>query len=546
MGTTGEDVMDINSNYQNQNDYVQSENSHTTDKGENSDDFQLVSHHNRKRRNDQNDSEPSSDSIHTPKRRNSGQYNNNNLSRGKQHIQETTKASLSYFNNSRIPNKQTYESPSHRQIYVPSSRKQQQRDSFPPFRIMLKDDQYPIQDVAIIKDMNRKCKLNLTYGRMSSSKHNRCYLLYCNTPVQFEYLLDKSKWPDTICDSEFTFDIPQKIPSSYSIVMLNIPTQWDVQSFCDELKVQYQTIIKSERLYVRGGRPISKIRIDFSSNKELSEILKCKRMLIDDGNTSYPIEPYVPPPRVLRCFVCQQFDDHIAAHCPNKDKPICFKCGQQHEYNPNCQNKICCVHCKGDHMAGSPSCPKKIESRELKKAQAKPSSSIPTYLFNTNKWSGNSAHQLFENSATTTPTATNSYMHENSYQLKLLDTIHLNIQSILQQQMNLNKNLNDLTGQLNGQAKEIININQILNEVVCPLLKEVTQTIYIQTNSQQKRQIDSSYNKLVNYLNQKDLNYSLLNATHTNKSPLHQQQTTSQAIVSSNKAHTHTNNEPVC
>ena len=77
-------------------------------------------------------------------------------------------------------------------------------------------------------------------------------------------------------------------------------------------------------------------------------------MLLDDGHTCYPIEPYIPSLKVLRCYNCQQYDDHVAAHCPNKDKSICFKCGQQHQYNPECQNKISCAHCKEDHMAGNP------------------------------------------------------------------------------------------------------------------------------------------------------------------------------------------------
>ena len=176
--------------------------------------------------------------------------------------------------------------------------------------------------------MNIKCNLNLTYGRLSTSKFKKCYLLHCNTSAQFELVLDRTKWPDKLCDCEYTYDPPGKIPSCYSIVMSNVPIQWDLQGFCEELQVQYKTIIRSERLYVRGGRPIPKIRIDFSSNKELTEITKSKRMLLDDGHTCYSTEPYVPPLKVLRCYNCQQYDDHVAAHCPNKDEPICFKCGQ--------------------------------------------------------------------------------------------------------------------------------------------------------------------------------------------------------------------------
>jgi hypothetical protein len=56
---------------------------------------------------------------------------------------------------------------------------------------MLKDDQYAAKDVTIIKEINKKCNLNLTHGRMSTTKINKCYLLYCNTPTQFEHLLKK-------------------------------------------------------------------------------------------------------------------------------------------------------------------------------------------------------------------------------------------------------------------------------------------------------------------------------------------------------------------
>ncbi|CAF1233269.1 unnamed protein product [Rotaria magnacalcarata] len=286
---------------------------------------------------------------------------------------------------------------------------------------------------------------------MSSSKTNECYLLYCNSSAQFESSLNKSNWPDKFCDCDYTFDPSTRVPSSYYIVMLNAPTQWDIANFCDELKLQYKTIIKGERLYVRGARPIPKIRIDFSSNKELSGILQSKRMLLNDEHTSYPIEPYLAPPRILRCYICQQYDDHIAAHCPNKDKSICFKCGEQHQYNPECQNKICCVHCKGDHLAGNLNCPKKIETRELKKFQAKPSTLPSSYSVNSNKWTGNSAQHLFGNSSATSRQINNN-VNKNDYPLQLLDRMHSNIQSVLQQQVELNRRLKEQTIKLNCHA----------------------------------------------------------------------------------------------
>ncbi len=93
------------------------------------------------------------------------------------------------------------------------------------------------------------------------------------------------------------------------------------------IKKQYPTIIKVERLYIKGGIPISKVRIDFSSNRAVSILIKNKRLLLDDENTSFAIQPYTPPLKILRCYNCQQYNDHTAANGPRKDKPICFRCG---------------------------------------------------------------------------------------------------------------------------------------------------------------------------------------------------------------------------
>ena len=177
-------------------------------------------------------------------------------------------------------------------------RQRHQHISFPPFRIRMKDDQYPIRDVTIIKDMNTKCNLSLTYSRMSTARANRCYLRCCNTVTPFEHLLDKSKWPEKICDQEYSLDLPDEILTPYSVVMPNVPTQRVVGRFSEELRLQYKTIVRCARLYIREGRAIPKIRIDFSSNSELRGILKRKRMMLDEEHTSYAVEPYLPPPRV--------------------------------------------------------------------------------------------------------------------------------------------------------------------------------------------------------------------------------------------------------
>ncbi|CAF1554978.1 unnamed protein product [Rotaria magnacalcarata] len=192
MGTQGEDEMNIDYNYGNQKDpdgNFQIEHGNAENKEQDFNDYQYVSRKNRKRRNDLNDQEHTTNSIYSPKRRLTDQSKGS--TREKQTTQGT-ETTLSYFNSNHTLNKQSGESSIRKQIYESTSRKHHTREFFPPFRIIIKDDQYPPQDVVIIKELNKKCKLNLTYGRMSSSKTNKCYLLYCNTSAQFEYFLDKS------------------------------------------------------------------------------------------------------------------------------------------------------------------------------------------------------------------------------------------------------------------------------------------------------------------------------------------------------------------
>ncbi|CAF1156965.1 unnamed protein product [Adineta ricciae] len=70
------------------------------------------------------------------------------------------------------------------------------------------------------------------------------------------------------------------------------------------------------------------------------------------------------------CSTYQQYDDHIASNCPQTDNPVGFHCGQNHPFDSNCRNSICCANCKQEHIAGNPSCPMKIEAR--RKPIAKP------------------------------------------------------------------------------------------------------------------------------------------------------------------------------
>ncbi|CAM4816831.1 unnamed protein product [Rotaria magnacalcarata] len=120
------------------------------------DEYQYPYRQARKRRNEHGEGEGLTQSTGTPKRRIMEKINN--IDHAPLEIQEETGTS-SYFNNHRTFRKQANESSSKKQQQ--QQQQQQYRESFPPCRIKLKEDNYPVQDVTIIKELNKKCKLNL-------------------------------------------------------------------------------------------------------------------------------------------------------------------------------------------------------------------------------------------------------------------------------------------------------------------------------------------------------------------------------------------------
>ncbi|CAF0768580.1 unnamed protein product [Didymodactylos carnosus] len=419
----------------------------------------------KRQRHDQNSDELSS---FTPKRnRNDNNNNNNNNDILQQRINENINnnqyATSSYFNTNQIYRKLGNEL---------SGQKKQQRVSFPPFYIEFKEEsKFPHNDVSIIKDINRKCKINLTYGRPVVIKQEKCYLLYADTTTQFDFLLNIQNWPDRICDSQYVVELPRKIPFSYSIVVKNIPAQWNVVGFGEELKQRYSTIVRAERLFINGGRPISKVRVDFSSNKELTEILKMKRILLDDDYTSYQIEPYVPPTRILRCY--------------------------NHVYDRNCQNEIRCAHCQGGHMAGNPSCPVKIERRQVKIQQNKPSNVNQSSVRQQQGVWVNMPGRLLFSDAPRTPSM-NQNTKYGKEERDMIEKINDTTMAIMQNQKDLHEQFMVLN-------EKMVNHVNLINDIICPLIREISNIIYGQVKGQNTQKITPLYNKLVNYMGKSNI-----------------------------------------
>ena len=73
------------------------------------------------------------------------------------------------------------------------------------------------------------------------------------------------------------------------------------------------------------------------------------------------VKPCLPRPR--RCYCCHTYG-HTAAVCTKR--PVCSRCGQEHEEELEaCNNELHCAACGGKHAATDPDCPKWKEEKAV-------------------------------------------------------------------------------------------------------------------------------------------------------------------------------------
>lgn len=236
---------------------------------------------------------------------------------------------------------------------------QNRKNNFPPFKIEFENQQKPIEIHVLNELVKNNNKLNVSSASYSSYPQSRhVLLLFANDSSSYELLFENNTWPKSICGLSFRVIYPNRIPTSYSIIVNQIPRDWIVDSILPLIASRYPSVVQVVRIF-RDDKPTNRIRIDFRSNDDVQTILQVSYIYID--SIRYPAVAYKPLIRIERCFRCQQFG-HKSTNCSNE--PKCYKCGESHEYQKMCLNGVKCANCSGQHMAGAPECPVKISYRK--------------------------------------------------------------------------------------------------------------------------------------------------------------------------------------
>ena len=106
---------------------------------------------------------------------------------------------------------------------------QKTKTNIPRFKIEFVNQQKPIEIHVLNELVKHSNKLNVSSASYSSYPQSRhVLLLFANDSSSYELLVEKSAWPKSICGLSFQVIYPNRIPMSYSIIVNQIPRDWNV------------------------------------------------------------------------------------------------------------------------------------------------------------------------------------------------------------------------------------------------------------------------------------------------------------------------------
>jgi hypothetical protein len=186
------------------------------------------------------------------------------------------------------------------------------------------------------------CKLNNMIKETKITVSNHLIIIFIDETGREEFEKVKS----TIFMHNEIIDLNKKKPCEIIIKGLNYKT---INSYSYELS---KIGIKQINQMMKSNENFRMIRAECTDNDVKEKLIK-EGIKID--HFSLKVEDYKRPIRPLQCFNCQKFD-HVATNCPDKNKPVCLKCGGDHIVKVCTSDEVKCANCNLDHTSSYKGC----------------------------------------------------------------------------------------------------------------------------------------------------------------------------------------------
>lgn len=347
------------------------------------------------------------------------------------------------------------------------------RYAFPPFIIKFRCE---VVESVVIKDIVKhyqnvhRFEVKIAGHRLKNKKD---LFLFVADRQSFAMLFDKDKWPAGISPTIAEKIFPNRLPPQFSIILRNVPVDITMDDLLDVFKKDYPDVVSVHRITNKAQHPTTLVRADIKKVDIIDDLLK--RRFIYLNSSRYSIMEYIAPAKVLVCSKCFQIG-HFRSTCPSLSE-VCRVCGLEvkdiKQHKDQCNNKHCCIRCKGPHEANDIRCPM-----------------IKSY------------RSVLTKSLLSTTTTNNTYTHPSS-------AFHLADQDfpVLNSNTNLNKNYPSQTGlehrNTNSRIDDLVvkmkklddNLNRIidLNNNYGDMINNMQQLMIKHEQILQLQQIDVSF-----------------------------------------------------
>ncbi len=239
------------------------------------------------------------------------------------------------------------------------------RFPFPPFIINFEQN---VMENLIIEDLmdhfvkKYNFKLYLVGHRLKGKKE---VLLFVGNRESFLMLYDNEKWPLDLNSYSYNKTHPNHLPPQFSIIMRNVPTDYNMSALLAEINEEYPDVCNANRLSNKAQQQTSFVRLDINNIETIDNLLRKKYIYLN--NMRFSISEYIAPAKVLVCTKCFQIG-HFRSTCKSlKDR--CRTCGEEVEdtksHKEVCDKQVCCIRCKGSHNANDIKCPEIMSYRAM-------------------------------------------------------------------------------------------------------------------------------------------------------------------------------------
>ncbi|CAF1460946.1 unnamed protein product [Rotaria sordida] len=188
-------------------------------------------------------------------------------------------------------------------------------------------------------------------------------------------------------------------------------------------------------------------------------------------------------------------------------------------------------------MAGNPSCPVNSEKRQEKNQRLKilhGTSTSTAQQQHKQTWSGNTKEYLFGiETATNNTTSTTVQNNYNNHQMDIVDMfekINNTMLYIKQQQDDLNEKFDTIAMKLNTRNNDIGRIKYCIYEIICLLVKEISNQIHLKARGSNKQTIPSLYNKLVDFISKNIVSNNNIDDGPSDKTSAHERTTSNRDL----------------